>query len=143
MPPLTVAATLGGHGWFTLGEPAPVRLAAGDIALITASGGYTIADDRTPVRDPRRTQAPSHRPPADPLGPRTYGDGLPGPPSCSVAYANCTATRPLACWTCPAAGDRARRAAYPDGPRSALRRGGQRRAGPGRGPGPGCWTWSW
>ncbi|TDD59074.1 AraC family transcriptional regulator, partial [Actinomadura darangshiensis] len=44
-PPLTVAATLGGHAWIRLDDPAPVRLAAGDIALITAPGGYTIADD--------------------------------------------------------------------------------------------------
>ncbi|WP_433465303.1 AraC family transcriptional regulator [Spirillospora sp. CA-128828] len=83
-PPLTVAATLGGHAWAWLGDSAPVRLAAGDIALITAPGGYTIADDpaTTPqfvIREGRK-YLPSGAS-ADPhamLAPRTYGDGLSG-----------------------------------------------------------------
>ncbi|MGI5489638.1 cupin domain-containing protein [Microtetraspora malaysiensis] len=44
-PPLTVVATLGGHATIRLDDDAAsVRLAAGDIALISATGRYTIAD---------------------------------------------------------------------------------------------------
>ncbi|QFY09104.1 helix-turn-helix domain-containing protein [Nonomuraea phyllanthi] len=83
-PPLTVAATLGGHAVIRLGDAAPTRLAAGDIALITAPGGYTIADDpatvpRFVIRDGRKhlpTGAPAAPHPA--LAPRTYGAGPPG-----------------------------------------------------------------
>jgi AraC-like DNA-binding protein len=61
-----------------------VRCAAGDIALITASGGYTIADDpatapRFVIRGGRKylpTGAPAGPGPA--LAARTYGDGPPG-----------------------------------------------------------------
>ncbi|WP_433346298.1 cupin domain-containing protein [Microtetraspora malaysiensis] len=44
-PPLTVVATLGGHASIRLDDDAAsVHLAAGDIALISATGRYTIAD---------------------------------------------------------------------------------------------------
>jgi AraC-like DNA-binding protein len=83
-PPLTVAATLGGHAWILLEDAAPVRLAAGDIALITAPDGYTISDDpattpRFVIRDGRKylpTGVPAAPHPAP--APRTYGDGLAG-----------------------------------------------------------------
>ncbi|MEU6789749.1 AraC family transcriptional regulator [Nonomuraea angiospora] len=84
-PPLTVVATLGGHGSVRLGEDvAPVRLAAGDIALISATSRYTIAD--SPSTPPQVViqgqkkyvvggdEAAAQRS----LAPRTYGDGLPG-----------------------------------------------------------------
>src|SRR3954451_1194313 len=44
-PPLTVVATLGGHASVRLDDREPVRLAAGDIALMGGTGPYTIADD--------------------------------------------------------------------------------------------------
>src|SRR5437870_4251275 len=46
-PALTVMATLGGHASIRLDDSAaaPVRLAAGDIAMVTGTGQYTIADD--------------------------------------------------------------------------------------------------
>lgn len=85
---LTVVATLGGRAAVRLDEPgaAPVRLAAGDIALITAAGEYTIADDpSTPaqvvIRQGKKYRADSGDPVAGAewsLAPRTYGDGLPG-----------------------------------------------------------------
>ncbi|MDP4503254.1 AraC family transcriptional regulator [Nonomuraea turcica] len=83
-PPLTVAATLGGHAWIRLGDTTPLRLAAGDIALITAPGGYTITDEpgtapQFLIRDGRKylpTGAPADLHPT--LSPRTYGDGLAG-----------------------------------------------------------------
>ncbi|NUW35814.1 AraC family transcriptional regulator [Nonomuraea sp. SMC257] len=78
-PPLTVAATLGGHAWIRVAGGVPTRLAAGDIALVTAPGGYTIADDAATapefvIRDGRKylptgAPAPAHPMPA----PRTYG----------------------------------------------------------------------
>ncbi|MFI9838852.1 cupin domain-containing protein [Nonomuraea sp. NPDC051941] len=84
-PPLTVVATLGGHASVRLGEDvAPVHLAAGDIALISATSRYTIAD--SPSTPPQVViqgqqkyavggdQVAAHRS----LAPRTYGDGLPG-----------------------------------------------------------------
>jgi AraC-like DNA-binding protein len=83
-PPLTVAATLGGQASIRLGDSAPTPLAAGDIALITASGGYTIADDpATPpqfvIKDGRK-YLPSGEPvdSVPELAPRTYGTGRPG-----------------------------------------------------------------
>lgn len=83
-PPLTVAAALGGHAWIRLAGSAPVRLAAGDIALVTAPGGYTIADDPATepafvIRDGRK-YLPSGAPagPHPPAAPRTYGDGPAG-----------------------------------------------------------------
>ncbi|WP_030410235.1 AraC family transcriptional regulator [Streptomyces sp. NRRL S-1448] len=87
-PPLTVVTTLAGHTSVRIDDTdtAPVRLAAGDIALITRPRRYTIADDpstppqvvihgrRKRVVD-RSTQAPDTQ---RSLAPRTYGDGLPG-----------------------------------------------------------------
>src|SRR4051794_26082754 len=87
-PPLTVVATLGGHASVRLDDAgtAPVRLTAGDIALVSATGKYTIADGpSTPpqvvihrgkkyVVDDGGQRAWANRSPA----PRTYGDGLPG-----------------------------------------------------------------
>ncbi|MBW8483273.1 AraC family transcriptional regulator [Actinomadura parmotrematis] len=83
-PPLAVAATLGGHAWISVGDAAPVRLATGDIALVTAPGGYTVTDDpATPpgfvIREGRK-----YLPGGAPAGPaavragRTYGDGAAG-----------------------------------------------------------------
>ncbi|MBX6381710.1 MAG: AraC family transcriptional regulator [Microbispora sp.] len=87
-PPLTVVAALGGHAWVRLDDAdlAPVRLAPGDIALIGGARAHTIADD--PSTPPRAVihgitkhvvaggegAAAARRS----LGPRTYGDGLPG-----------------------------------------------------------------
>ncbi|MCO6005472.1 AraC family transcriptional regulator [Actinoallomurus purpureus] len=85
-PPLTVVATLGGHASIRLDDGEPVHLAAGDIALISGAGSYTIADGPgTPpqmvIREGRKyvvgggeVPAGAHRS----LAPRTYGDGLPG-----------------------------------------------------------------
>jgi AraC-like DNA-binding protein len=84
-PPLTVVATLGGHASVRLGDAEPVRLAAGDIALISGTGPHTIADSpSTPphvvIRGGRKyvvgtgEEVVDHRT----LAPRTYGDGLPG-----------------------------------------------------------------
>ncbi|MBD2900600.1 AraC family transcriptional regulator [Spirillospora sp. NPDC000708] len=85
---LTVVATLGGHAAVRLegSAAAPVRLGAGDIALITTAGEYTIADDpSTPaqvvIRQGKKYRADSGDPVAGAewnLAPRTYGDGLPG-----------------------------------------------------------------
>ncbi|AKJ08660.1 AraC family transcriptional regulator [Streptomyces incarnatus] len=87
-PPLTVVTTLAGHASVRIddaGTP-PVRLAAGDIALITRPGWYTIADDpSTPPqvvihgRTKRVVDGSAKAPDAQrSLAPRTYGDGLPG-----------------------------------------------------------------
>lgn len=86
-PPLTVVATLGGHAAIRLDDTGlePVRLAAGDIALIRGIGPHTIADSpSTPPQIVMRQgkkylagtgkEAPAHQS----LGPRTYGDDLPG-----------------------------------------------------------------
>ncbi|GAA3447808.1 hypothetical protein Pve01_49880 [Planomonospora venezuelensis] len=81
-------ATLGGHASVRLDDAgaAPVCLSAGDIALISGIGRYTIADDpSTPpqivldksgkhVLDEGEEPPGARRRPA----PRTYGDGLPG-----------------------------------------------------------------
>ncbi|AOP48033.1 AraC family transcriptional regulator [Streptomyces lydicus] len=87
-PPLTVVTTLAGHASVRIDDAgtAPVRLAAGDIALITGPGGYTIADD--PSTPPQvvihgRRKSVADGAPETPatqrnLAPRTYGDGLPG-----------------------------------------------------------------
>jgi AraC-like DNA-binding protein len=83
-PPLTVAATLGGHASIRLDGAAPVRLAAGDIALIKGTGTHTIADD--PATPPQFVIHRGRKQLADgtavidhrTLAPRTYGDGLPG-----------------------------------------------------------------
>lgn len=83
-PPLTILTTLGGPASIRLDDAAPVRLAAGDIALVKGPGPHTIADDpATPARFVIR-QGKKHFPDggeaADqrPRAPRTYGDGLPG-----------------------------------------------------------------
>ncbi|GGQ84633.1 AraC family transcriptional regulator [Kitasatospora griseola] len=85
-PPLTVVATLGGRASVRLDDDpgaAPVRLAAGDIALVSGTAQYTIADspDTPPqmvVRDGRKHLIDADAPAQQPLAPRTYGDGLPG-----------------------------------------------------------------
>ncbi|WP_328616821.1 AraC family transcriptional regulator [Amycolatopsis sp. NBC_00355] len=87
-PPLTVVATLGGHAWirFDDGDPAPVRLAAGDIALVKGPGAHTIADDpATPagfvIRQGKKHLTDGSEAAAEvqrTRAPRTYGDGRPG-----------------------------------------------------------------
>jgi len=88
VPPLTVVAALGGDASVRLDDAgvAPVRLAPGDIALIGGAHAHTIADDvstppqavihggRKHVLDGGEGAAGAQRS----LGPRTYGDGLPG-----------------------------------------------------------------
>ncbi|MEV7040856.1 AraC family transcriptional regulator [Amycolatopsis sp. NPDC051061] len=80
-PPLTMVATLGGHAFLGLGSGPPVRLAAGDIALIKVPG-YTIADD--PATAPQVVIRGGRKYPitgtgeVSPRAPRTYGDGSPG-----------------------------------------------------------------
>jgi AraC-like DNA-binding protein len=87
-PPLTVVTTLGGRASIRLEDAgaAPVHLAAGDIALISGTVRYTIADgpstppqvvihgQRKHVVDGDEEAARTLRS----LAPRTYGDGLPG-----------------------------------------------------------------
>lgn len=80
-PPLTVFATLGGDASVRLADADPVPLAAGDIALVTATGQHTVADGpATPpqlvIRDGRKY--PVGEPTHHRLAPRTYGDGTPG-----------------------------------------------------------------
>ncbi|AJF69454.1 AraC family transcriptional regulator [Streptomyces vietnamensis] len=85
-PPLTVVAALGGHASVRLDddpEVAPVRLAAGDVALISGIDRYTISDapDTPPqvvVRGGRKQVIDSGTAARQSLAPRTYGDGLPG-----------------------------------------------------------------
>jgi AraC-like DNA-binding protein len=86
-PPLTVVATLGGHASIRLDDtaPTPVRLAAGDIALISGTGRYTIADSpSTPpqivIHQGKKYLAGTGEEATvqQSLAPRTYGDGLPG-----------------------------------------------------------------
>ncbi|GAB3882794.1 AraC family transcriptional regulator [Microbispora bryophytorum subsp. camponoti] len=87
MPLLTVVAALGGHASVRLDDAGvtPVRLAPGDIALIGGPHAHTIAD--SPATPPQAVihggrkhvvggegAAGAQRS----LGPRTYGDGLPG-----------------------------------------------------------------
>jgi AraC-like DNA-binding protein len=87
-PPLTVVATLGGHASIRLddADAAPVHLAAGDIALISATGRHTIADGpSTPpqvvIHGGRKYLVDGSEAAAvaqQYLAPRSYGDGLPG-----------------------------------------------------------------
>jgi len=86
-PPLTVVATLGGQASIRLDDSGstPVRLAAGDIALIRGTGRYTIADSpSTPpqivIHQGKKYLAGTSEetPVNQSLAPRTYGDGLPG-----------------------------------------------------------------
>lgn len=88
-PALTVFATLGGQAALRLEDvPSvpPVRLAAGDIALVTHSTRHTISDDlATPpqvlIRDSRKQllgDPRTHAALEANLAPRTWGDGLPG-----------------------------------------------------------------
>ncbi len=80
-PPLTLVATLGGHASLRVGDATSVRLAAGDLALISAPA-YTIADD--PATPPQLVIRGTKKYPvtgAEQVGnpaPRTYGDGTPG-----------------------------------------------------------------
>ncbi|ARH94927.1 AraC family transcriptional regulator [Streptomyces sp. MOE7] len=87
-PPLTLVTTLAGHASVRIDDAGttPVRLVAGDIALITGPGRYTIADDpSTPpqvvIHGRRKSvvdgsvEAPDTQ---RKVAPRTYGDGLPG-----------------------------------------------------------------
>jgi AraC-like DNA-binding protein len=89
-PPLTVVATLVGHASIRLEDAdadtdvdvVPVSLAAGDIALISGTSGYTIADSpATPaqvvIRGGRKYGAEQTATRQN-LAPRTYGDGLAG-----------------------------------------------------------------
>jgi AraC-like DNA-binding protein len=83
-PPLAVVAALGGRATIRPDGAAPVALAAGDIALVRWTGPHTIADD--PATPPQvvlrggKKYVPGGGPVAAErqLGPRTYGDGLPG-----------------------------------------------------------------
>lgn len=97
-PPLTVVATFDGHASVRLDDrhasarlddldderrPAPVRLSAGDIALISGTSRYTIADaPDTPtqvvIHGGRKHVIDSGSAARQNLAPRTYGDGLPG-----------------------------------------------------------------
>ncbi|MGW3205476.1 AraC family transcriptional regulator [Streptomyces sp. NPDC001135] len=87
-PPLTVVTTLAGHACVRFDEAgaAPVHLGAGDIALVTGPGRHTIADaPRTPpqvvIDGGNKHVVDGHHHAPDTvrsLGPRTYGDGLPG-----------------------------------------------------------------
>ncbi|GLX05840.1 AraC family transcriptional regulator [Microbispora sp. NBRC 16548] len=96
-PPLTVVAALGGHASVRLDDAgvAPVRLAPGDIALIGGAHAHTIADSpATPpqavIHGERKHVVGGGEGAAGvgaagvgagvqrSLGPRTYGDGLPG-----------------------------------------------------------------
>ena len=89
-PPLSMITVLGGHASIRLGdsECAPVHLAAGDIALVSGTDQYTVADDpatahQVTIRGGRKylpdgAEAAGERNPAWNLAPRTYGDGLPG-----------------------------------------------------------------
>lgn len=92
-PPLTIVATLGGHASVRL-DGAPVRLEAGDIALIRGTGPCTIADaPSTPpqvvIRGGRKYAVGGDEVPVEArmnLAPRTYGDGLPGTRMLRGAY---------------------------------------------------------
>ncbi|MFJ8435973.1 AraC family transcriptional regulator [Kitasatospora sp. NPDC094019] len=85
-PALTVVTALGGAAWIRLDDDpraTPVRLAAGDIALISGTHRYTVADapDTPPQVVIRGGSAPVFEavgPCRQSLAPRTYGDGLPG-----------------------------------------------------------------
>ncbi|WP_020667678.1 AraC family transcriptional regulator [Amycolatopsis nigrescens] len=85
-PALTVVAVLDGHASIRLedSETAPVRLAAGDSALVAGTGQYTIADDPGTPRHVTIRGGRKYLPDGKPteghgnLAPRTYGDGLPG-----------------------------------------------------------------
>jgi AraC-like DNA-binding protein len=83
-PPLSVVATLGGQASVIREGSDPVRLAAGDIALITGPESHTIADSpSTPAhvvieggrKHVRRGEGEAT---ARNLAPRTYGDAGPG-----------------------------------------------------------------
>ncbi|WIX98728.1 AraC family transcriptional regulator [Amycolatopsis mongoliensis] len=80
-PPLTLVAALGGHAFVSLGTGPPVRLAVGDIALVSTKS-YTIADDpgtapQVVIRGAKKYPVTGTGEPA-PRAPRTYGDGSPG-----------------------------------------------------------------
>jgi AraC-like DNA-binding protein len=87
-PALTLVAALGGQASIQLDDTraAPVRLAPGDIVIISRTGRHTIADDPvTPpqvlIRGGRKYAIDGGELVADGrwnMAPRTYGDGLPG-----------------------------------------------------------------
>lgn len=83
-PPLTVLTALGGGASIRLGGSGAVRLAAGDIALVTGPGECTIADAPGTGRQFVVRGGRKYLPGGEPveghaaLAPRTYGDGLPG-----------------------------------------------------------------
>ncbi|GAA4523393.1 AraC family transcriptional regulator [Amycolatopsis samaneae] len=84
-PPLAVVATLGGHASIRFEDATPVRLAAGDLALVRGTGRYTVADDpATPPEVEIRAGRKYFLGGTDvvranqELAPRSYGDGLPG-----------------------------------------------------------------
>ncbi|MFI6151419.1 AraC family transcriptional regulator [Kitasatospora sp. NPDC051170] len=85
-PPLTVVATLGGRASIRLDDGqagSTVQLAAGDIALISGTDHYTVADspDTPPqviIRGGRKHTVDGGTTAGQTLAPRTYGDGLPG-----------------------------------------------------------------
>jgi AraC-like DNA-binding protein len=86
VPALTVVAALDGHASVRLDDhrqAAPVRLRAGDIALISGvADRYTIADapDTPPqvvIRNGEKQFIDCATPGGQYLAPRTYGDGLP------------------------------------------------------------------
>lgn len=83
-PPLTVVATLRGRAAVHREGAAPVRLDAGDIALVRGPAAHTIADEpatrpQVEIREGRkRLIDPGAGHAGELLAPRTYGDGLPG-----------------------------------------------------------------
>jgi AraC-like DNA-binding protein len=83
-PSLTVIATLGGHASLRLEDGPPQPLAAGDIALITGAGRYTVADDPDTmpefvIRAGRKYTLDGRAVDMHGLtAPRTYGENLSG-----------------------------------------------------------------
>ncbi|MFC4536247.1 AraC family transcriptional regulator [Sphaerisporangium dianthi] len=84
--PLTVVAVVRGEAWVTHADGRPVRLGAGDVAVVRGPDPYTVADDpRTPpqvVIHPGQRCATVEGEPlagAMDLGVRTWGTGLDGP----------------------------------------------------------------
>ncbi|MEU7745346.1 cupin domain-containing protein [Nonomuraea sp. NPDC049158] len=80
-PPLTIVATLGGHASVRLDEAdaAPVRLSAGDLALISGTGRHTIADDPSTPPQVVLYQGRKHLLDGSEVPPGPSGDWLPAP----------------------------------------------------------------
>src|SRR3954468_12297286 len=134
-PSLTVVATLGGQASVRLDDgpqAAPGRLAAGDIARISGTNRYTIADapDTPPqvvIRGGRKHVIDSGTAAQQNLAPRTYGDGLPGattllrgprarpPPPAPGLLRPPLGRGGAPAGHAPAAGRRSRRATHPGG----------------------------